>query len=186
MAYDSIFSTTTSLTTSVGAKKAVAGNNPRQESDTAVNAITWTLGTGAGQINESYVALLSIAGAGSQTLDLTALTDQLGNALLFTTVKSIQIQLLGTADKSFDKTTVGTACSGITVGNAAATQFGGVGYPLGDLVTSVITLANREQFSRARPDATGWVVSGTIKSLKFLNNDGAVTAKIMVMMLGCG
>lgn len=184
MAFDTLENATFSITMKQTAKKSSIGLKPRSEQDTLQNLIAWTLGTGAGQINEAYVALLSIAASGNQVLDLTALTDVLGNALTFAAVKAIFIQLLSATDLAPDGVTVGNACSGITVGNNATNPFGGTGYPLGDATTSTITLASGEQFGRARDDATGWVVSGTIKSLKILNNDAVLAAKVLIGMQG--
>jgi hypothetical protein len=146
---------------------------------------SYELGAGADACNRIYAALLTIAGGASTTLDLEALTDVFGDALDFARVKAIRIWLLSATDDAPDGTAdAGTACSGVTVGNAASNQFAGSGYPISDAATGTFTLANGDQFARATGSAGGWVVDATHKNLKVLNNDGAVAAKVWIEMFG--
>jgi hypothetical protein len=186
MAFDTLENASFSLVLMQTAKTAAAGRKPTQASDKCDNKITWTLGTAAGAINEAYVGVLTLGASTNTTLDLQALIDVVGNALNFTGIKAIFLQLLGTIDTAPDGTTVGTICTGVTIGNAAANPFGGAGYPLGDAAAQTITLANREQFGRGKPSAAGWVVDGTHRNLKFLNNDAVNQAKILVGLQGIG
>jgi hypothetical protein len=181
MAFDTLENATFSITMRQTARKSSAGLKPRTEQDTLQNVITWTLGTGAGQINEVYAALLTIAASGNQVLDLTALIDTLGNAWAATGIKSIFIQLLGATDTAPDGVTVGNGCTGITVGNNATNPWSAA---ISDQATGTITLANGAQFGRARYDAAGWVVDATHKSLKILNNDAVNPALVLIGLQG--
>lgn len=181
MAFDSITNAWFVINLQQTATKGAAGRAPASQKDIISNKMAWVLGTGAGQIQEAYVSLLSIAASGNQVLDLTALTDVLNTAIGFTGIKGIFIQLLGAADLAPDGATAGNACSGITVGNATTAQFS---TPIADTATGTITLANREQFGRCNPSAAGWAVDGSHKNLKILNNDSGNAAKVLVGLQG--
>lgn len=181
MAFDTLENATFTITLKQTAKKSSTGLKPRSEQDTLQNTIAWTLGTGVNQINAAYVALLSIAASGNQVLDLTALTDTLGNALSFAGIKAIFIQLLGTADLAPDGVTTGNGCTGITVGNNATNPFSA---PISDQATGTITFVNGEQFGRGRDSAAGWTVDATHKSLKIVNNDAVNAAKVLIGLQG--
>lgn len=130
--------------------------------------------------DESYSAITSIAGGGTATLDLTALTDLFGQALNFARVKGIVIQLLSATDDSTVVTGASTAASQITVGNAALNAFP---LPLGAL-THTIVLKNGEAFAWTSPTAAGVAVSATAKNLLITNNDGTNTAKVQITLVG--
>src|SRR6476620_2860083 len=173
------------IVTAWQAQKNVTGFQATAKNDGAQKKITTVIGGAiASGANEVYSALLTLAGAASTTLDLTALTDVLGFTLNFARVKGWFIWLLAATDTAPDGTTSGTACSGITVGNAASNQWAGTGYPVSDQSTGKQTLGNGEFRGGGTPVAAGWLVDGTHKSLKILNNDAVVSAKIVLVLIG--
>jgi hypothetical protein len=162
----------------------VTGLQPRADQETQAAKQSYVQGAGVGAVNEAYWNVLTVGAGANTTLDLSAaLTDVLGQTFGFARVKAFMVWLLAAADTLVDGT-VGTACSGVTLGNAATNPWAGTGYPVSDQATGTITLANGERRGWARGDATGWVVDGTHKSLKVLNNDGAVAAKLVIAALG--
>jgi hypothetical protein len=184
----SIPTLTASLKIEMGwnAQLPVTGLQPRADQETQAPKQAYVQGAGAGAVNEVYWNVLTVGAGASTTLDLSAgLADVLGQTFGFARVKAFMVWLLSTAttDTLVDGT-VGTACSGVTIGNAATNPWAGTGYPVSDQATGTITLANGEKRGWARGDATGWVVDGTHKSLKVLNNDGAVAAKLVIAALG--
>ena len=131
----------------------------------------------AGGGNQFISNIVTIAGGGSTTIDLTSLTDILGQTgVSLARYKGILFRLLSVADDA----TNGTACSGVTIGNNAANDinnwYGGA--------TGTLTLGNGEHTQWASPSAAGKVVDGTHKIIKIANNDGAVTAAVQYTILG--
>ena len=126
-------------------------------------------GTGTGKVNLAPLISKQTLGLGaSVTFDLASYTDFVGNTVsTMTKVKFIRI-----------KNTAAVAT--INVGGAVATQFIGAGFLAG--ATDIITLAAGQSVSFCVP--VGITASGTVKSLKILNNSGAATAPIEVIVVG--
>jgi hypothetical protein len=173
------------------ADKNVGGlSQPSENANTLNFSQNWTFGTGAAQANELYFAVLSIAGGGNQSLDLTSLMEILGQAgTTFGSLVEVYIRLLAASDTMPDGS-VGSACSGITIGNdVTANNPNGLFLTGRDVAgdaasTPGIVLGNGEFIHWATALAAGIVVDGTHKKLLFTNNDGSVTAKVCVVLRG--
>ncbi len=127
--------------------------------------------------DQLYAGVISLAGAGTLTLDLTSFTDIVGRlAQSMARVKSFYAILLNSSQDS----SIGTACSGVTIGNAAtnAIQL----WHSADAHTTPST--NGGETYHSNPTATGWVVDGTNKNILFTNLDATVTAKLYVEIVG--
>ena len=166
--------------------KNMSGLQPRKSTDTLVKAFAYTTGTGAGAGNEMYVAYRTLAASASETIDFaTALTNLVGDtSVALARIKALLIWLLAATDTvgvSGSGQVTGTACSSITVGNAAATQF--VGFF--GAATHTLTIPNGGQFAIADPGATGWLcTNGSLDNFKVLNNDAGVAANYIIGLIG--
>lgn len=158
------------------------GRQPRSAADSVKKRIAWlTNGVGAGQCDELYSAVLTIVGAGTNNLDLSgALANVLGDTgITFARIKAGLIWLRSTSDTTPDGI-VGTACSGITVGGAAANPWVG---PMGG--TGAHSIRNGGHYSFGDPGATGWVVTaGTGDVYKIINNDAVISAIVDITLWG--
>jgi hypothetical protein len=132
--------------------------------------------TASGQINELASKIFPIAASGNTTVNLQALLDVLGQTADLVRVKGLLLQLLSTADDPSN----GTACSGVTIGNAGTHPFLGF---LGG-TTPTITLGNGEALGWLSPSANGLAVSLTACNLLITNNDGSNAAAVQVTVLG--
>lgn len=173
------------ITTAWQAQKVVTGFQPNSKNDGASKKLTTVIGGAiASGANEVYSALLSITNGAPQTLDLTALTDVLGNTLNFARIRAWFVWLLAATDTAPDGTTAGNACSGVTIGNAASNQWAGTGYPVSDQATGTQTIGNGEFRGGGTPVAAGWLVDGTHKQLKCACNDAGNVAKLVLVLVG--
>ena len=147
-------------------------------SNTLTKKISYVLGGNvAGGVNEVALNIVTIAASGNTTLDLTSLTDVLGFAsVALVRVKAFFFWLLSAADDSVN----GTACSGVTVGNAATNanllNMGGT--------TPTFTLGNGEVWAWGTGKAAGLTVDATHKNVLITNNDGAVAAAVLYGFAG--
>jgi hypothetical protein len=132
--------------------------------------------TAAGQINEVGSKIFSIVASGTATVNLQALADVLGQSADLVRVKGLMFQLLSATDDSDN----GTACSGVTIGNAGTHPFLGF---LGG-TTPTITLGNGEALGWLSPSANGLAVSSTVCNILITNNDGSNAAAVQVTVLG--
>jgi len=138
---------------------SVVINNPVNQS--------YSLGTGAGQVDLAYSAELTIAPSATTTLDLDAgtLEDLFGNALTFANVKSIRIQHVSDS-----------AASSINLqGDFMTTNFGAsfsIVYPPGGY------------FDISEASAGYAVVATTGDAIDLVNNDGSNSATVSVELLG--
>lgn len=132
--------------------------------------------TTSGQIDELYSTILSIAASGTQTLNLQSLLDVIGQTTNLVRIKGVLFQLLSTTDDSVN----GTACSGVTVGNAGSDpnpMFLGGG-------TMTFVLSNGDALGWQTPSANGLTVSSTVKNVLITNNDSVNAAAVQVTILG--
>jgi hypothetical protein len=136
------------------------------------NGAQLTTGTGAGKANKRYVNQHTIAAGGSLTLNLSSLSDDFGNAVAFTKVKEIYIELSSS-----------TAAVSILIGNAANPFVNWVGAG-----AHTIRVRNGMAFYLGCcADATAYVVTATTADqLKVLNEDGALSAVVNVKITGEG
>jgi hypothetical protein len=121
--------------------------------------------------------LLTIAGAGSTTVDLTSLADILGRAgQAAARVKLLRVEHLSVAQDSAN----GGAASHVTLGNAGGndltSQAGGRGW-FGS-ATSTFEVPNGGKLTFEAPTAAGVLVDGTHKLVKIANGDAANAAKV--------
>jgi hypothetical protein len=124
-------------------------------------------GTGAGQASQLYASDgRSLATGANETLDLTNLTDPLGNAINFTRVMAIEI-----VANAANTTT-------LTVGAAASNPFLG---PLGGTAPTVALKAG-ERMLFAASASSGWSTSSA-NNLKVSNAAGA-TATYSIKVVG--
>jgi hypothetical protein len=140
-------------------------------------AIGFTTGTNtANQVDELSSKIYSVAAGGTANIDLTALLDVLGNTVSLVRVKGLLFQLLSTADDA----TNGTACSGVTIGNAGSNAFQMF---LGAQAHTIV-LGNGEAAAWLSPSAGGLTVNGTHKIVLITNNDVVNPAAVQVTVLG--
>lgn len=134
---------------------------------------------GADQV---YSAVRSLAGGANETLDLSgSLTNIFGETISFVRIKAILIELLSTAQDADN----GTAATSILVGGAATNQaLAGSGKWFGD-TSDKIRVFNGGFFACAVDNAAGvTVANASTDSLKVENEDGAVTAKYRLTIIG--
>lgn len=127
--------------------------------------------------NQIASAIYAIAASGNTVINLQSLTNVLGTAsVALVRLKGILVRLLSVADDAVN----GTACSSVTVGNAATNPnllfLGGT--------TPTFTLNNGEHLEWSTPGAAGIAVSPSACNLKVLNNDGANAAAVQVSVIG--
>lgn len=140
--------------------------------DTIVAAINvrapvqFTPGSGSGQISVYWASQRTLTASSTETLDLTALTDSLGNTITFATIKAI---LIDAADANTND---------VVVGAAAATQFVG---PLGGTAT---TITNKPGAGFIIGSLTGWTVDSTHKSLKIANSSSGTSVTYDIIIVG--
>lgn len=130
----------------------------------------------AGGGDLAYYAVLTLAGSANTSVDLQNFTNIAGQAAAsFARVKFIQIRLLSTEDDA-----AGTLCSGITIEPHSTNGWTGVIAAAGDKVK----LTNGDVFKMATKSAAGWTVGSSNKVLLITNTDGAVSAKVQVLVVG--
>ncbi len=121
--------------------------------------------------------LPGIAGSGNTTIDLSSLTDILQQTgISFFRLKGFMIRLLSVADDSVN----GTACSSVTVGNAAANPFL---FNTWAGTTPTQRIYNGGIWLYFDTQAAGFVVGSTV-NIKILNNDSVVAAKVQLTLIG--
>jgi hypothetical protein len=132
--------------------------------------------TAAAQINEVASKIFDISASGTVTVNLQSLLDVLGQTVVLVRVKGLLFQLLSSADDAEN----GTACTGVTIGNAGSHPFLGF---LGG-TTPTITLGNGEALGWLTPSANGDAVSSTVCNILITNNDATNPAAVQVTVLG--
>jgi hypothetical protein len=114
-------------------------------------------------------------GAGGLTIDLQALVDVANNSgVILARIKWVRFQLLPATHAQ------GSACSGVTIGNAASN-----GQKLfGKAATDRFELLNGEQITWGTNGALGRTVSGTTKNVLVVDDDATVVGKLQVTLAG--
>lgn len=136
---------------------------------------TFTLGTAADQAQNVATAIIDVTASGTTNVDLTALTSVVGDAnMTVARVKLFCLELLAVADG-------GTACSSVTVGNAASNAWAWIL----SVATTTYPLKNGDWVAWKSSDATGVVVDSTHKVIKVLNNDAVNAAKLRLTVFTC-
>lgn len=129
----------------------------------------FTNGTAADQVNGEYLDDFSIALSSSMTIDLAgSLTDQHGNALVFTAIKAI---LLIADAANTNNIIIGNVINGFVGPFGAATE--SLSIPPG----GCLLLCN--------PSAAGWpVTGGTIDLIKLANSGAGSAVAGTILILG--
>lgn len=175
--------------------KTQSGSSDTSNQGTYNKRLSFTNGTGAGQADELFQEIRTLAAGLSETLDFSGgtgtgsiageLVNLLGDTIVFTKIKAIAFWLLAAADTGPDGTTVGTACSSIKVGNAAAAQaLAGASGFLGD-TSDTFRVFNGGFAAFGVANAGGVAVSnGASDRLRVINEDGSVAAKYVITVIG--
>ena len=182
------------------AQKNITGSDYSANVNSTTIAKSGSIGTSAanaaaGGSDELYSAVTSLSASSSASIDLSSLTDILGQtSIALVRVKAILIRLLSTTDDSV----IGTAASSINIDNTVAnalsaqsntgwfnnahegTATGGAG----DATGSKFCIPNGGVLSFYTPVAAGVAVDGTHKIIKVTNNDSGVTAKVQITVVG--
>ena len=128
-------------------------------------------GTGTGQANGVHSDRYTIAASGTQVIDLSSITDDLGQAVALAAVKLIVIR--AASGNAADVTVKPNGTGGfIAPFNAAA---------------DTLKLAPGGAIVLANPAAAGWTVTATTADkLLLTNTSGAAAATVDVMIVGTG
>ena len=133
-----------------------------------------TANNAAGGGDLVYGTILSIAGGGTTTLDLTSVTDLAQRATQsFGRVKFIALALLSTAQG-------GSAATKVTVGKAASNA--NTLFLSGN--TDGIEIKNGQFLLFGDAGAAGQTVDSTHKNVLITNDDGSVAAKLAILLVG--
>ena len=136
----------------------------------ALGSWTITNGTTADKADLLYDTEISLAAAGTSTLDLETLTDRFGVVVDFARIKALHI----TVETGKD--------SGVIIGGAASNEWLGFLAAAGDKVK----IRSGGWLSVAAPDATAYVVTNTSSTDLKLAHDGAgsETIKVKLYLIG--
>lgn len=169
------------------AQKNVTGSDYSPNSNSSTIKKSLSIGTSAansaaGGSDELYSAVTSLAGAASASIDLTSISDILAiSGVLLARVKCILMRVLSVADDA----AIGTAASGAlldgTVANGLLSQAGSGWLKA---ATSTADIINGGFLMYGTPAGAGVLVDATHKVIKVTNNDGAVTAKVQITVVG--
>lgn len=131
---------------------------------------------GGGDSLASFIQ--SVPAAGTATIDLQALTDVLERSShSFARLKYVEFRLLSVEDDA----TNGTACSGVTIGDAGSNPNKLFFTAAADMTCD---LGNSDFIIWGTKRAAGNTVGGSTKNVLITNNDGAVAAKVQVTLCG--
>ena len=163
----------------------ITGHQPYQQGDNV--STSYQFGTAnenneVGGADEVVSFIQVIAPGGSATIDLKSITNILQQAgVALARLKGYKIRLLTSGTKGAVDAVNGTACSGITVGNAASN-----GSPLElGAATDTYIVSNGGSHQHFDPSAAGFVlVTPTTKNVLITNNDGSVAAAVQVTLIG--
>jgi hypothetical protein len=134
-------------------------------------------GTGPNKANELYVNVVVIGAGESATIDLTNVVNPAGEAVSFSTVQGLYLQLLSESDDS----TNGTNCSSVTVFAANADAF--QAFLTG--TAQSVKLSNGDFIAWATQTA-GVAIQSNSKNLFIQNNDSVNIAAVAVVVAGLG
>lgn len=125
-------------------------------------------GTGAGKSSKTFAASRTIAGSGSDPLDLAGvLTDAFGSALTFTKIRLIAISSSAT--------------------NASTLKMGAGTAPMGSFFganTERLIIRPGGFVLIAAPDATGYAVTATSADTLTISNDSASVSAYDILIVG--
>jgi hypothetical protein len=127
-------------------------------------------GTAADKVDLKHTKTYTLAAAAT-TIDLTALADVYGGTVNFARVRSITIRIKTTTDGQT-----------LVLSGGASNPWTALINSAGTLTLQAGTANNDAVFVISAPNTTGWVTSGTSKTLKF--DPGASTYDIEVEIMG--
>jgi len=131
-------------------------------------SVAFENGTGSGQVNKEFSDTRAVTASSNEDLDLSsALTDSLGNAVVFTAIKAILIK------------STSTNAGNLTVGGAASNAFVG---PFADAADKI--LVKPGGFLALAHPGTGWAVTAGTGDLLRIANGGASDATYDILLLG--
>lgn len=162
-----------------GLANGLANQNQATKSHNLTHSIANSAALG---VDEAYFLLLTVAASGTATIDLSALVDVAGATVTLVggRLKGWRFHLLGLAETAPD-TTPGTACSGVTVGPAAANGFQ---FNLDD-ATATLKIHNASVEHHGDGTAAGYTVDATHKLITITNLDVANAAVLLATIAGC-
>lgn len=165
-------SLTTKLTiVSTASLAAVRGFVTPQANAELSYSASLTSGTGTGQANGVHSERYTIAASGTQVINLSTVTDDLGQSVAFTAIKLIVVR---GADANAADVTFKPNSSGGFVAPFNATA-------------DTLKLAPGGCIVLANPAAAGWTVTATTADkLLLTNTSGAAAATVDVMIVGQG
>ena len=184
---------TSSVTTTFNGQNGITGSDysPIGSASTiskrvSISTAAADAAVGGGDI--VYSAITSISASSNASIDLTSVTDVMGTTgQTFVRVKSIRIRLLSATDDSV----VGTAASSVTLDNTVTNALSAQSHSgwfsnaaEGGANGSKFDFPNGCDLAYSVVGAAGIVVDSTHRLLKFINNDGALTAKVQVTVCG--
>lgn len=160
------------------AQKNITGRSPLIQSDALRKSRA--IGTAAasnavGGANEVASYNITVGAGSTATVDVTALTDIVQQTVNFARIKGYHITLLSYTDDA----TLGTNCSQVTIGNAAANQ---QNLNLG--VNSTMSLFNGDTQCYFTSKAAGILASGSAKNILITNNDNTNAATVQFSIIG--
>jgi hypothetical protein len=185
MALSSLTATFSSTFNYQGTKTETGFANALQNNNSPTKKVslgTANANSAAGGADEVYAAVLSIAASGNTTINLSSFTDVVNQGSIgFARIKYYRFHLLSTSDDA----TNGTACTSISIGNAASHPFLFNWTLGGTLPTCTFTLSNGEVWEWGSPNGTGLTVtSGSNDQIYIVNNDGTHAAGVLVVLCG--
>jgi hypothetical protein len=160
-----------------GLSSGPGSSNNLNKTSTFKTGTTNTTSLGA---DEAHQMLYSIPASGTVQIDLTALVNLAGVTVSFARVKAYRFHLLKATETTADGVQ-GTACSMVTIGNAATN---GNQLDMG-AQTHTMSVQNGSCKSHAGESASGiCTVDATHKEILLTNNDTTNIAKLLVTLIG--
>jgi len=180
MALDTINTCNINVLVQADVYKNVTGfQSPIHGQVNIANNKTLTLGTSAGQCNEIFSKINTIAASGTLNLDLSGVLADITNNVPASQSRiiAIMVELLSAAQDTVN----GTACSSVTLGAAGSNPW--IGGPFG--ATDTYKINNGGCWLHTDFSAAGLAVTAaTADILKILNNDAGVAAAVRVTIFG--
>ena len=144
---------------------------------------SYMFGTGSQLANQASDLIVTGGTSATVNLDLSAaFSNILGNAAAtWARIKGVLFKLLSPADDS----TNGTLCSGLLIGNGSTPWQGFFGATTGTILLNGGTATVPGDWVAGSTDgATGWVVTGSAKILKMVNQDASNTFALRLTLIG--
>ena len=138
----------------------------------SIRSLFNTSGVTADQVDTLYCNTLTFAASTPQTLDLTSLTDILGQSISFARVRLLIIRINSTTDGQ-----------NLLMGASGTNEWNALVSASGTITVYPSTSLNAGYNCFSMPNTTGAVVSGSHKTLKL--DPGANAFSVDVIIAGC-